>query len=59
MSLLSTINVHSTWVKYLAAGTAAFIGYAIYIDRKRRLDPEYKQKIRQSKTASKLKTLQF
>lgn len=40
--------LQSKWVKVIAAGGMAFIGYAIYFDRKRRLDPMYKQKIRQS-----------
>lgn len=38
-------------MKTLAAGGIAFVGYAIYFDRKRRLDPNYKQKIRQNRKA--------
>ncbi|KAL7074278.1 hypothetical protein ACQ4LE_006577 [Meloidogyne hapla] len=47
MVLLSCLP--STWPKVLLAGGVAFIGYAIYFDRKRRLDPCYKQKIRQNR----------
>lgn len=47
MVLLSNY-LQSTWPKVILAGGVAFIGYAIYFDRKRRLDPCYKQKIRQS-----------
>lgn len=47
MVLLSNY-LQSTWQKVILAGGVAFIGYAIYFDRKRRLDPCYKQKIRQS-----------
>lgn len=47
MVLLSNY-LNPTWPKVLLAGSVAFIGYAIYFDRKRRLDPCYKQKIRQS-----------
>ena len=38
----------------IAAGVgAAFIGYCIYFDYKRRSAPDYKQKIRASKTSFK------
>ena len=35
----------------IAAGVAGtlFLGYCIYFDKKRRSDPEYKKKIRESK----------
>ncbi|KAL3115793.1 hypothetical protein niasHT_007798 [Heterodera trifolii] len=49
MSTFYSLNVSSNWVKYLSLGTALVVGYAVYIDRKRRLDPEYKQKIRQNR----------
>nr|CAD2202898.1 unnamed protein product [Meloidogyne enterolobii]CAD2207955.1 unnamed protein product [Meloidogyne enterolobii] len=48
MVLLSNY-LQSTWQKVILAGGVAFIGYAIYFDRKRRLDPCYKQKIRQNR----------
>ncbi|CAK5057867.1 unnamed protein product [Meloidogyne enterolobii] len=48
MALLSNY-LQSTWPKVILAGGVAFIGYAIYFDRKRRLDPCYKQKIRQNR----------
>ena len=33
----------------LGAAGLAFLGYCVYFDRKRRSDPMYKEKIRQSK----------
>uniref|UniRef100_A0A914I178 Uncharacterized protein n=1 Tax=Globodera rostochiensis TaxID=31243 RepID=A0A914I178_GLORO len=49
MSIFYSLNVSSSCLKYLSLGAAFAVGYAFYVDRKRRLDPEYKQKIRQNR----------
>eukprot|EP00127_Corallochytrium_limacisporum_P006659 Clim_evm38s232 gene=Clim_evmTU38s232 len=38
----------------VAVGVAAFVGYAIYFDSKRRSDPEYKQKVAEKRRQRKL-----
>lgn len=40
----------------IAAGVAGtlFLGYCIYFDKKRRSDPDYKKKVRESKLTLKI-----
>ncbi|KAI1717645.1 MAS20 protein import receptor domain-containing protein [Ditylenchus destructor] len=47
----SVLNLKSPLVAVAGAAGIGFIGYCIYFDRKRRSDPNYKQKIRQNRMA--------
>ncbi len=35
----------ATWQKAALVGVAAFLGYCVYFDRKRRSDPDYRSKV--------------
>jgi len=35
----------------IAAAAAAFLGYCVYFDRKRRSDPDFRKKLKESKSS--------